>query len=114
MDFSKQKSKFAWRLGEYVTLRLAAQSATTLKDQFGYGDAAEKILENIESDIMGLLKTDSCIVGGTQEGALGTQEVVLCGLCGQPMPPGEEVFKYHGYSGPCPQDALKSEPTGVP
>lgn len=26
----------------------------------------------------------------------------LCGLCGEPMPPGEEMFKYHGYSGPCP------------
>lgn len=26
----------------------------------------------------------------------------MCGLCGLPMPPGEEVFKYHGYSGPCP------------
>jgi hypothetical protein len=26
----------------------------------------------------------------------------LCAICGQPMPPGEEMFKYHGYSGPCP------------
>ncbi|MCV5968908.1 hypothetical protein, partial [Lactococcus petauri] len=26
-----------------------------------------------------------------------------CELCGEPMPPGEEVFKYHGYSGPCPK-----------
>jgi hypothetical protein len=25
-----------------------------------------------------------------------------CELCGQPMPEGEEMFKYHGYSGPCP------------
>jgi len=25
-----------------------------------------------------------------------------CELCGQDMPTGEEVFKYHGYSGPCP------------
>ncbi len=25
-----------------------------------------------------------------------------CELCGKPMPPGEEMFKYHGYSGPCP------------
>jgi hypothetical protein len=25
-----------------------------------------------------------------------------CGLCGKPMPPGEEMFQYHGYSGPCP------------
>lgn len=27
----------------------------------------------------------------------------VCGLCGKPMPPGEEMFQYHGYSGPCPQ-----------
>jgi hypothetical protein len=25
-----------------------------------------------------------------------------CELCGLPMPEGEEMFKYHGYSGPCP------------
>jgi len=25
-----------------------------------------------------------------------------CTLCGEPMPEGEEMFKYHGYSGPCP------------
>ena len=29
-----------------------------------------------------------------------------CELCGEPMPPGEEVFKYHGYSGPCPKPPL--------
>lgn len=27
----------------------------------------------------------------------------ICELCGHPMPPGEEVFKFHGYSGPCPE-----------
>jgi len=26
-----------------------------------------------------------------------------CELCGEQMPPGEEMFKYHGYSGPCPK-----------
>lgn len=25
-----------------------------------------------------------------------------CGLCGGEMPEGEEMFKYHGHSGPCP------------
>ena len=25
-----------------------------------------------------------------------------CELCGDVMPPGEEMFKYHGFSGPCP------------
>lgn len=26
-----------------------------------------------------------------------------CQLCGEPMPAGEEMFNYHGYSGPCPK-----------
>jgi hypothetical protein len=30
----------------------------------------------------------------------------LCELCGAPMPPGEEMFKYHGYSGDCPRPPL--------
>jgi hypothetical protein len=25
-----------------------------------------------------------------------------CNICNQPMPEGEEMFNYHGYSGPCP------------
>lgn len=29
-----------------------------------------------------------------------------CDLCGEPMPPGEEMFKFHGYSGPCPKPPL--------
>lgn len=29
-----------------------------------------------------------------------------CELCGEPMPSGEEMFKYHGYSGPCPKPPL--------
>lgn len=30
-----------------------------------------------------------------------------CQLCGEPMPAGETMFKYHGYSGPCPKPPLK-------
>jgi hypothetical protein len=30
-----------------------------------------------------------------------------CHLCGLAMPRGEECFKYHGYSGPCPKPAPK-------
>jgi hypothetical protein len=30
----------------------------------------------------------------------------VCELCGEPMPAGEEMFKFHGYSGPCPKPPL--------
>lgn len=33
-------------------------------------------------------------------------EIAKCELCGEPMPPGEEMFKLHGYSGPCPKPPL--------
>ena len=29
-----------------------------------------------------------------------------CQLCGESMPAGEEMFNYHGYSGPCPKPPL--------
>lgn len=29
-----------------------------------------------------------------------------CAICGEPMPEGEEMFKYHGYSGACPKPPL--------
>jgi hypothetical protein len=32
-----------------------------------------------------------------------------CELCGEPMPAGEEMFKYHGSSGPCPKPPKPSE-----
>lgn len=33
-------------------------------------------------------------------------ERATCELCGEPMPDGEEMFKFHGYSGPCPKPPL--------
>lgn len=41
---------------------------------------------------------------------MSEREIVTCRLCGEPMPPGEEMFNYHGYSGPCPKPpALAAE-----
>lgn len=37
-------------------------------------------------------------------------ETATCELCGEPMPSGEEMFKFHGYSGPCPGPALPKSP----
>jgi hypothetical protein len=31
---------------------------------------------------------------------------IACELCGEPMPEGEQMFKYHGYSGNCPKPPL--------
>src|SRR5687767_1845900 len=33
-------------------------------------------------------------------------EPAKCELCGEPMPLGEQMFKFHGYSGPCPKEPL--------
>ena len=35
-----------------------------------------------------------------------TDEIARCALCGEPMMEGETMFKYHGYSGPCPKPPL--------
>ena len=44
-------------------------------------------------------------------------EPTKCAICGEPMPEGEQMFKYHGYSGDCPKPPLKKvqlDPAGVP
>lgn len=41
-------------------------------------------------------------------------DVNLCELCGEPMPPGEDVFRYHGYSGPCPTASAKADGDSQP
>lgn len=37
-------------------------------------------------------------------------ELALCKICGEPMPKGEEMFFYHGLSGPCPKPPLPEKP----
>jgi len=36
-----------------------------------------------------------------------------CTICGEPMPRGEEMFNFHGYSGPCPKPPLPLKPTAL-
>lgn len=36
-----------------------------------------------------------------------------CELCGEPMPKGEEMFKFHGYSGPCPKPPMPRPPSEI-
>ncbi len=33
-------------------------------------------------------------------------EKAKCRICGEPLPDGEEMFNYHGYSGPCPKSPI--------
>lgn len=40
-------------------------------------------------------------------------EKAVCQLCGEPMPKGEEMFKYHGYSGPCPKPPKPVSPSPI-
>ena len=42
------------------------------------------------------------------------RETAKCGLCGEPMPEGEEMFKFHGYSGGCPKPPLASPLSAPP
>lgn len=37
-----------------------------------------------------------------------------CELCGGPMPDGEQMFKYHGFSGPCPEMRPGTRPVDPP
>jgi hypothetical protein len=34
--------------------------------------------------------------------------IARCGICGEPMPAGEEMFMYHGFTGPCPVPPVES------
>ena len=33
-------------------------------------------------------------------------EITKCTRCGEPLPPGETMFNFHGYSGPCPKPPI--------
>ena len=37
-------------------------------------------------------------------------EISKCEVCGEPMPDGEEMFKFHGYSSDCPKSPLPQQP----
>ena len=42
-----------------------------------------------------------------------SEDRAKCEICGEPMPVGEEMFKFHGYSGDCPKPPLKRVPSGA-
>lgn len=44
--------------------------------------------------------------GEEEREEVAMSETAKCELCGEPMPPGETMFKFHGYSGPCPKPLI--------
>lgn len=40
-------------------------------------------------------------------------KVPNCEICGQPMPEGEEIFTFHGYSGNCPESPADRQKKGL-
>lgn len=73
----------------------------------GERDAALAKLAAIEN----VVRFRSDIIGNSSATLTGSPTPATaeakCGLCGEPMPPGEEMFQYHGYSGPCPNPQSK-------
>jgi hypothetical protein len=47
---------------------------------------------------------DTCQAKAIQK---AVDSIILCELCGEPMPKSEQMFKYHGFSGPCPKPPLQ-------
>lgn len=43
-----------------------------------------------------------------------SETAARCAICGEPMPPGEQMFKYHGYSGDCPKPPLPKPVPATP
>ena len=37
-------------------------------------------------------------------------DTAKCAICGEPMPIGEEMFKFHGYSGDCQKPPVPKKP----
>jgi hypothetical protein len=71
------------------------------------GDLADVFLQNEPSLQDKRDELAAHIQAAIEDWISSREELVIvqpnCELCGEPMPAGEEMFKYHGYSGPCPK-----------
>ena len=120
---------------DIVALHSSRLVATVYEDVPGPGmscgnaDLISCATELIEAGERMLAWYDSYVVAGDPEGrdeylALkravarahgnrsGHAAPATCELCGEPMPAGEEMFKYHGYSGPCPSSGQRARAHG--
>jgi hypothetical protein len=71
-----------------------------LKDALGYYPCKDSIFSTTYEPVTSV----TVDVSNPQGPSAGT-----CGVCGQPMPEGEEMFAYHGFSGPCPEMPTRDE-----
>ena len=49
------------------------------------------------------------VIGKVLTGMENMNGAPKCELCGEPMPEGEAMFKFHGYSSPCPKLSLQKQ-----
>ena len=69
----------------------------------------QRLVERLKTawNILVVLSTSFC--GKIMVDEMSEEKEGYCALCGEPMPPGEEMFMFHGYSGPCPKPPLPKE-----
>lgn len=60
-------------------------------------------------DEFGKMKQRQGASGGQNPAAIPA-DANTCELCGEPMPKGETMFRFHGYSGPCPKPKKLERP----
>ena len=55
-----------------------------------------------------MTEQQGCPLCDYAEGEIVSNQPPRCELCGDPMPPGEEMFKFHGFSGGCTKPPLRT------
>lgn len=93
---------------EYLKVRVALAACQEERDRLAQEN--DKLREQRNSLHSQLSFRDLQASGGLPE-AQAANDSTLCQLCGHPMPAGEEMFNYHGYSGPCPSPPLPKPPS---
>lgn len=82
------------------TARIAAsQSCRSIRIAISAHAAQERTIFLRMAAVASAVQMHVQFMEGTMDGK--------CELCGEPMPPGEEMFKYHGFSGPCPKPPIQ-------
>ena len=82
----------------YISINRDAkgQHSISLRETGKDGDVGQHVTLNVSAET--LIEMAAAIT----KAAMRESVPGICDLCGKPMPKGEEMFNYHGYSGPCP------------